>query len=221
VTQEGPPLRPSAGDGAKPDDLAAHPEIARARAGDVAALAEMLNGLRQYLLAIAEGELDAALRGKLGASDLVQETFVRAQQRFAAFAGSTEDELRAWVRQILLNQCLDVRDAFLAAKRDIKREVSIDAPGLVVSLVDALPLDTPSPGSRVVAADEDARMAVALDQLPADYRQVVWLRNWEGQEFEEIGRQMDRSADAVRKLFARAVAKLAEILDDKNEEPRS
>ena len=61
----------------------------------------MLDGCRQYLLMIANEVIGPELQAKLGASDLVQETFVEAHRHLAAFRGKTEGELRAWLRRIL------------------------------------------------------------------------------------------------------------------------
>src|SRR5271163_4886949 len=77
--------------------------LADARAGSRDALGGILEGCRRYLLAIAERQLDPDLRSKGGASDLVQETFLEAQRDFARFQGSSAEELRAWLRQVLLH----------------------------------------------------------------------------------------------------------------------
>ena len=44
--------------------------------------------------------------------------------------------------------------------------------------------------------------------MPEDYRRAVTLRFQEGLSFEEIGRQMGRSAEAARKLWSRAMERL-------------
>src|SRR6516164_9512157 len=77
--------------------------LAEARAGDRHALGQALEACRRYLLLVAERQLDPYLRAKGGASDLVQETFLEAQCVFRAFAGTSEAELRAWLRRLLLN----------------------------------------------------------------------------------------------------------------------
>ena len=51
-----------------------------------------------------------------------------------------------------------------------------------------------------------------MDQLGEDHRQVVLLRYFEGLSAEETGLAMGRSAGAVRKLAARALAELGEKL---------
>src|SRR5215469_6834670 len=59
---------------------------------------------RNYLLLVAERELDPGLRGKMGASDLVQQTFLDAERGFTGFRGQTERELLAWLQRILQNR---------------------------------------------------------------------------------------------------------------------
>ena len=44
--------------------------------------------------------------------------------------------------------------------------------------------------------------------LPADYQAVIRLRILEGRRFEDVGKCMDRSAEAARKLFGRALTEL-------------
>ena len=57
--------------------------LAEARAGSQEALGKLLESFRAYLLLIAQCELDAELRAKGGASDLVQQTFLEGQRDFA------------------------------------------------------------------------------------------------------------------------------------------
>ena len=56
------------------------------------------------------------------------------------------------------------------------------------------------------------KVAGALDRLEADHRDVLLLRFFEGLNCEETGERMGRSAGAVRKLAARALAELGRLL---------
>src|SRR2546423_1075372 len=77
--------------------------LAAARAGSNEALGQALEVCRAYLLRIANDGLDAALRAKGGASDLVQETFLEAQRDFPRFNGTSDAEWKAWLRQLLVH----------------------------------------------------------------------------------------------------------------------
>lgn len=100
--------------------------IAAGRDGSASAQGTLFERFRVYLLLAAKRELDPALRAKLGASDLVQETFLHAQQGFEQFRGQSEEELAAWLHQILRhNAGQAVRRFRLAAKRDVRRELPL------------------------------------------------------------------------------------------------
>ncbi len=187
--------------------------LGAARNGSPEALGQLLEGFRQYLLLVANRQLPPDLRPKVGASDLVQETFLEAQRDFAQFHGLNEDELRAWLARILLNNLANVTRQYRATgMRQIGREVSLGEASLDE-------LDSPgatrveSPDARVIAQDETNELERALEQLPEHYRQVILLRHREHQAFEAIGQRLGRSAEAARKLWARAVQQLQQILE--------
>jgi DNA-directed RNA polymerase specialized sigma24 family protein len=64
-----------------------------------------------------------------------------------------------------------------------------------------------------MAHEQAEALEQALAGLPKDYRQVILLRYQEEHTFEEIGRLMNRSADAARKLWLRAVERLQQEMD--------
>ena len=59
--------------------------------------------------------------------------------------------------------------------------------------------------------EEAARRAMAA--LPADYGEVLRLRQEEHLSLGEAAKRMGRSKEAARKLYSRALARLAERLD--------
>ena len=193
------------------DPLAAW--LADARAGSPHALGEALQACRGYLLLIAEKELDPALRPKGGASDLVQETFVKAQRHFERFHGTGGDELRAWLRRMLLNHLADFRSLYQeATKRQAAREVPLQ--GDASSLGNRTLADGgPSPSHVAMAKEQAEAVQRLLDRLPEDYRQILHLRYQEERPFEEISQLMNRSPNAVRKLWARALERLQQEWD--------
>jgi len=184
------------------------PLLTAARSGSREALGQLLEICRGYLLLIAKGELDVDLQAKEGASDRVQETFLEAQRDFGQFHGTSEAELLAWLRRILLNNVANFTRRYrTTGKRAVAREVGLDEAGNR-DLQANLPSDVDSPSGQAVAREEAAALARALEQLPEDYRQVLRLRFEEGLPFEDIAKLMSRSANAVRKLFARAVERV-------------
>lgn len=185
--------------------------LAHARSGSRHELGELLQSFRHYLLRIAAAQIDHRLRGKLEAADAVQQTFLKAQAALHQFSGHTEEEFRAWLRQILVYEIGQASRQFCqTAKRDIRLEVAAtDLPTRDAAQLVTGSDETPSKGA---AANEVlARFDRALAQLPEEYRRVIELRN-ASVPFGDIGRLMGRSSGATQKLWARAVEKLRESL---------
>jgi RNA polymerase sigma-70 factor (ECF subfamily) len=184
--------------------------LAAAAAGSVEALGQLFEACRPYLLLVANAEVGTDLQAKVAPSDLVQQTFLEGQRDFAGFRGRTEADLLAWLRQILLHNVANVRRHYRATDmRQVGREVPVTVAG-------PLSDGQPSPSSLVAAREEDTALRQALADLPADHRDVLRLRQ-DDQSFEEIGRQLGRSAEAARKLWARAVDRLSKVLSAEHE----
>lgn len=185
--------------------IEAQPELAgqleAARSGSTEALGRALDEFRSYLLHLAHRQLAPELRAKGGASDLVQETFLEAQRHFDRFHGTSADELRAWLCCLLRHRAAKLGRRF---RTTAKRRLACEVP----SAVDALPADTRTPSGEVMADEQLALLQAAIDRLPADYQTVMGWRYHQGLTFEEIGRRMGRSADAVRMLWARALERV-------------
>jgi RNA polymerase sigma-70 factor (ECF subfamily) len=191
-----------------------------ARDGSSEALGRVLESCRQYLLLIANQELDPDLRAKLGPSDLVQESLLKAQQHFGQFQGSSEADILAWMRRILLNHLANVRDHYRTSqKREIGRETPLS--GLQNGSGQGhLTTGEPSPSKQAAARERNEALERALAQLPEHYREALRLRHQENCSFAEMGRRTGRSAEAARKLWARAVEQLKLIMSLTHESSR-
>jgi RNA polymerase sigma-70 factor (ECF subfamily) len=169
------------------------------------------------LVWLANRELDEQVQAKVGASDLVQETFLRAQQGFGEFRGRTNEELLAWLKQILRRNVANFTRQFHAKKRKLAREQRLDPNASSDVRPTDLPASGQSPSSFFVRKEEIERLTRAVSGLPEDYRRVIMLRYWEHRSFDEIGRALGRSSEAARKLWARAVERLEVELDSGHE----
>jgi RNA polymerase sigma-70 factor (ECF subfamily) len=184
--------------------------LAEAREGSQASLGKLLDSTRKYLLTLADGKLDPQLKCKVGASDLVQDTFIEAQRAFERFHGATERELLTWLAAILANRCsAAVRRHRLAQKRVIAREITGGAELILDQATDGIP----TPGTNLVAQEEQRRLHIALARLPATEQEILKLRIWQRASFAEVGSACGCSAEAARKRFLRAVEELQAVLE--------
>lgn len=189
--------------------------IADARQGDREALGRLLDICRRYLLLVANQELAPALWAKVAPSDIVQESLMEAGRDFLRFHGGTEEELLAWLRGILRYNVADAHRCFETEKRELYREVPLaDLP-----LDEMPPNPAGSPSSHALARERDQQLEQALQQLPEHYRQVLFLRMTEDLTFAQIAAKLGSTADAVRKLWGRAVDELGNLLDSPHESP--
>lgn len=193
-----------------PEDL-----LARARAGDENALGQLLEGYRQYLWLLARSQVQAALRSKLDPSDLVQEAFFCAYRGFPGFAGTTEAELVAWLRKILVRKAADQVKRLQAKRRGCGRERSLEdlLDRTSAAAHEALAAAISSPSAQVSRREQSVLLAEALSRLPPDHRDVIILRNIDRLKFEEIAERMGRTPGAVRKLWTRALVNLRSFLE--------
>jgi RNA polymerase sigma-70 factor (ECF subfamily) len=198
---------------AEPADNAAR-LLPAVRAGSQEALGQVLEACRGYLLLIAQQELDPVLRAKGGASDLVQETFLEAHRDFGRFGGTTEAELLAWLRRLLLNNLANFTRRYReTAKRRTASEVPLASGDSSAEGAGEPSADASSPSEQAIAHEQAEAVQRALERLPEDYRRVILLRYQDDLPFEEIGRLMGRSANAAEKLWARAVERLQQELE--------
>lgn len=167
-----------------------------------------------WLKLLARLEIDSRFQGKFSASDAVQQTLLAAWQDWEKFRGDDEPQRRAWLRQILAHELAHLTRGFAAQKRDVGRELSLEASlehsslrlaGLAVT-------DQSSPSGRLEAREQSLHLAQVLERLPDDYRTVLVLRNLEDLPHEEVARRMNRSVGAVRMLWVRALQRLKKEL---------
>ena len=162
-------------------------------------------------------QIDERFQGKLDASDLVQESFLEAHKRFTGFRGTNEAELMAWLRRILASKVTAMMRRFYGAKRrDVHLERQLEEEmDRSAQMAHNLAMSQTSPSERAVRRERAVLLADALDALPSHYRQVIMLRDLKELGFPEIAQCMGRSAEAVRKLWIRALAELHQLLTEK------
>jgi RNA polymerase sigma-70 factor (ECF subfamily) len=173
-----------------------------------------LDRFRSYLRLLAGLHLDPRLQGKLDPSDVVQETLLRAHEKFDQFRGQTDEELAGWLRQILANHLLQAARRFGAGVRDVGREQPLEAALEESSArLEKWLADEQSSPSQVAERQEQLLgLAEALAQLPEDQRTAIELHHLKGVPVAELARQMGRTGAAVTNLLYRGLKRLRGLL---------
>ncbi len=151
----------------------------------------------------AKVQIDESLQGKQAASDLVQETFLDAQRCLQDFRGNTQGELHAWLKAILANNIRDVWRQYAVSQ---KRQVSLEMPfASAVQIAIKNRIESESPSAQFQKNEKIAAVQRVLNELPEHYATVIRLRHWEVLSFETIAHRMNKSPEAVRQLWYRAL----------------
>jgi RNA polymerase sigma-70 factor, ECF subfamily len=172
-------------------------ELAK-RAGP-GALGSLFELYRNYLRILARSQLTNDLLQRATASDVVQDTFLEAYRDFVQFRGNTPAEFLAWLRKILVrNIARLVEHHVVAQKRDVRKEVSLDAIAKAFDqstcrLDQVLGAAVLSPSQGIHATERAALVADQLTKLPPQYRDVLVLRHLEELSFEQVGERMASS----------------------------
>lgn len=175
-----------------------------------------LERFREYLRLLAGLHLAGGLRGKLDASDVVQQTLLEAHRQRQQFRGRTEAEMAAWLRQILAGTLADAARALGRAKRDVARERSLEAALEQSSILIGswLADPGPSPSERAQQHEQAVRLAAALATLPEAQREALVLRYYQSCAVDDIGRRLGRSPAAVAGLLKRGARQLRTLLHE-------
>ena len=197
---------------AKSADLLRH-----AREGDEQARGRLLENYRDYLGLLARMEIGKRLQTKVDPADLVQETFLEAHRHFQNFRGAAEYEFAAWLREILAARISNqVRHYVGTQARDVRREreLVVDLDQSSRMLDRGLQALQATPSQDAVRQEQGVLLARALQKLPADYREVVVLRQLEELPFQEVADRMQRTVDSVQKIWVRALIRLRQLLQE-------
>jgi RNA polymerase sigma-70 factor (ECF subfamily) len=193
-------------DSSSPEEL-----LALARSGEGFSLGQLLELYRNYLSLLARLQIGRRLQGKVDAADLVQDTFLEAHKNWKLFRGTTEAEFLTWLRRILAGRTADTMRRYLGSQcRDVRleRELAAELDQSSHDLDGGLLAKQDSPSKQVARREEGVLLAQILARLPEDYREVLILRHLEGLSFPEVAQRMERTLDAVKKLWTRALERL-------------
>lgn len=137
------------------------------------------------------------------ADDVVQDTWVRASTSAAAMP----DNVKAYVFRMAGNLAID----------HLKREsVRFDREAAVAA--DKTVCDVPSPETEVVARQELAILAAAVQELPSRRRHIFILYRGRGLTMRQVARRLGISEKTVENQIARAMVHCRKRLRDAGRE---
>jgi RNA polymerase sigma-70 factor, ECF subfamily len=178
--------------------------LQRIRGGDESARDRLLERYLPVLRRWAHGRLPAKARGFADTDDLVQITLIRVLKQLERFEPRHEGAFLAYLRRILINAMRN--EIARAATRGKQEEIG-----------EGMPDGGPSPLESMLGRDMLDRYEAAFEALGEEQQEAVFMRVEMGLTYEQIAEAMGKnSANTARMMVARAIARLAETM----EEPR-
>lgn len=183
---------------------------AEVKSPDATEIQPDLERFRTYLRFLADIKLDRRLRNRIDASDIVQDTLLRAYAAWDTFRGDNSNQRVAWLRQILMRSILHaIRDA-RCAKRDVTREQRLDRilDESSRQIEQWIAADEQSPSEAMQQNEELLQVAEAVYNLPEAERVAVIGYYWQHGSLAEISEELGRSVPAVAGLVHRGLRRL-------------
>lgn len=191
--------------------------LERAGAGDPGALGELLERHRERLHLMVRLRLDRRLQGRLDASDVLQEAYLEAAERFAGYLRAPDMPFFLWLRFLTAQRLLILHRQHLGVKaRDAGREVSLDRGATPEASSAALAAQLvghrTTPSQAAMRAELRARLEQALAAMDPIDREVLALRHFEQLTNAETARVLGLRESAASQRYGRALLRLKEML---------
>jgi RNA polymerase sigma-70 factor (ECF subfamily) len=139
------------------------------------------------------------IRNPADAEDAIQEAFLRALRFFDGFRGG---DSRAWLLKIVRNTCY----SWIRKNRPTERFGEFDE---IVHSSQDMGEDAEA---KLVSRSESERLTKAIETLPAVFREVLVLREFEGLSYKEISDVTGIQMGTVMSTLSRARQRLREEL---------
>ncbi len=137
------------------------------------------------------------LRNEQDAQDVVQEAYLRAFKSFDGFHGSNG---RAWLLTIVRNTSYTM----------LKKKQAVDLTTTFDEQLHASGHESVSPATILEQSENTALIKEAMNELPAEFREILTLRHQEGLSYKEIAEIAQIPSGTVMSRLARARGKLKE-----------
>jgi RNA polymerase sigma-70 factor (ECF subfamily) len=191
--------------------------LRRAAGGDQQGWTTLLAQHHDRLRRMIALRLDHRLRGRVDASDVLQEAYLEAAAHLADYLRQPEVPFFLWLRSVAGNKLLALHRRHLGTQmRAAGREVSLHQGRLPETSSAALAAqllghDT-RPSEAAIRAEMKLRLQEALNAMDPLDREVLTLRHFEQLNRAETARELGISEAAGAKRYLRALDRLKDVL---------
>jgi RNA polymerase sigma factor (sigma-70 family) len=182
--------------------------IRQARTGDKGARGRLWEGFQDSLYRHCHWKNRSELQAKIADEDLMQEILVTAEQAFSEFRGNSRMELDRWLTGVARNVINRVYRHHRCGKRNLAREVPLDAFG---ENGERLP---GRPEIEHLKEEETVDVKLAINRLGEKTMQIIWFHDYSGISFDQLAGDFRCSPSSVRRRREQALIRLKEIIEE-------
>lgn len=187
--------------------------LRRLQQGGQSELTAVFTDLRAHLRNMIQARIERRLLARVDASDIVQETFVRASKGLNAYLESPTVPPAVWLRLIGKRILAEVHRQNFRDKRSPARELRWDEE--VDDLLVGRMADSMASVSSTVALNELTQLVrERIRSLPATDREILEIRHVDGLSLEESAKILEITRDAAKKRYYRALGRFRSLASD-------
>jgi RNA polymerase sigma factor (sigma-70 family) len=169
--------------------------VARCRAGDQEAWAELVDRFSRYVYAIS---VQAFRLSDADAEDVFQEVFARAYQHLDGLRDDAA--VRPWLAQLTRRLCIDRLRASARERPTADEELELAGSEETLTLL-----------------EEALTVHEALAEIPEHCREILDRFFARDQSYKTIGEDLDLPSGTIASRISRCLARLRELLEGRND----
>jgi RNA polymerase sigma-70 factor (ECF subfamily) len=184
----------------------------RIRQGDREAWDALLDHYRSRMRRMVAVRMDGKLRGRVDASDIIQEAYLEANDRLEDYLANSKMPFHLWLRFLVGQRLLIAHRQHLGtAMRDVNREQGWPD-STSDGLADQLLAGGPTPSEDAAQTEVHAYLRKSLEEMDPVDREVLTLRHFEQLSNIEAAEVLNIEPGAASKRYLRALSRLQEML---------
>lgn len=190
------------------DELDHSKIISKLREGGIDELSRQFMQLRPSIRAMIASRIHGKLLSRLDASDIVQETYIRASKSLQNYLANPTLHPTIWLRTVSKQIMAEmVRKQYRLKRSPEFEQNAFDDMHMAEVLSDSLE----SVGQRMQREELVVRVNALLSKLSVTDREILEMRHAEMFSFQEIGDFLEIKFEATKKRYYRALDRLRSL----------
>lgn len=179
-------------------------------------LTNLFSHLRPHLRKMVEIRLDRRLHSRVDASDIVQETYVRARQGLDAFLESPKMDPLTWLRLIGKHLIAEIHRHHFRSMRSPEREQHWEDNSSDL-LINRIADSIHSFGAAIDQNQLLERVRTLMDQLSLNDREIIEMRHVDEMSMQQAAESLGITFEAAKKRHHRALSRFRELTAELHE----